>query len=318
MLAHAGIDEALLNDPNSRVPFSSFHTLCDLTAEALGEPSLGLKLGQSVRPGHLGSHGFALMSCSTAGELMQQSARYSALTIDAGHNVFERKGDEFIRYWRRNLPGGESLGRLQDELHQATLVTLARWFVNREDLNPNWVSFRHAKPADVSDYDRVFRCPVHFGAAETAVGFDAGFASLPLPHANAQLHRIMDDLCAQLLKQQGNALEPPWLAIARRSVLEAFKLGVPEIGEVARATGLTEDQLKENLSQRGLSFRGLLDDLRRALAVGYMRDPSLGLVDIAYLLGFSEQSAFQRAFKRWTGMTPGDYRRSPPVGAGAD
>jgi AraC-like DNA-binding protein len=72
---------------------------------------------------------------------------------------------------------------------------------------------------------------------------------------------------------------------------------------------MSEEQLKEALSARELSFRGFVDNLRQALALGYIRDPQMSLVDIAYLLGFSEQSAFQRAFKRWTGMPPGDYRR---------
>ena len=174
----------------------------------------------------------------------------------------------------------------------------------------DWVSFRHARPLDVRAYEDVFRCPLRFDAPETALGIDARYLDVRLPHANAQLRRIMDDLCAQLLKQLGDTVEPAWLAIARRTVLESFKDGVPEVNAVAKATGFTEAQLKGQLSQRGLSFRGFIDELRRSLALGYTRDPSLGLVDIAFLLGFSEQSAFQRAFKRWTGMTPGDYRRT--------
>lgn len=310
LLQLAGIHPDTLNDPNGRVPFTDFAKACDIAAHTLNDPNLGLKLGQSIRPGHLGSHGFAMMSCATAEELMQQSARYSALTMDVGHNEFEVRGNECIRHWRSNLPGGVSLGRLQDDLNQATSVALVRWFANREELNPNWVSFRHAKPDDTRDYETLFRCPLHFNAAETAIGFNADYLKLSLPHADAQLHRIMSDLCAQLQKQLGHALEPAWLAIARKAVLESFKLGVPEIGEVAHATAMTEIQLKELLSERGLSFRGFVDDLRQALALGYIRDPKMTLVDIAYLLGFSEQSAFQRAFKRWTGMPPGDYRRS--------
>ena len=92
-------------------------------------------------------------------------------------------------------------------------------------------------------------------------------------------------------------------------MLESFQKGFPDMAEVARATQLSEQALKDKLNERGLSFRAFIDDLRQALAVGYMRDPTLSLVDVAYLLGFSEQSAFQRAFKRWTGQTPGDYRK---------
>ncbi|WP_367114619.1 helix-turn-helix transcriptional regulator [Aquabacterium sp.] len=80
---------------------------------------------------------------------------------------------------------------------------------------------------------------------------------------------------------------------------------------MARPVSTLLNHQKEHFAQRGISFRSFIDELRQALALGYMRDPNLSLVDIAYLLGFSEQSAFQRAFKRWTGQTPGDYRRKP-------
>lgn len=296
-------------DSNGRVSFEAFKRLCDVAALELGDPRLGLKLGQSVRPGHLGSHGFALMSCSTAMELAKQSARYSALTIDAGHNVVESRGNEYVRVFRSNLPGTSSLGPLQDEMQHAIAVTLSRYITTREDIGPCWVSFQHPRPADTSEYDALFRCELRFGATETAIGIDRGFMDLPLPHANAQVLRMMDDLSAKLAGQLGNSLEPNWLAAARQATLEAFRTGIPEIETIAEQAGMSSGDLKDQLAKRGLSFRTFIDDLRQALALGYMRDPELGLVDIAYLLGFSEQSAFQRAFKRWTGMTPGDYRR---------
>ena len=315
LLKLAGIEQDVLNDPNGRLSYASFNHLCELAADMLNEPCLGLKMGQGVRPGHLGSYGFALMACSTGFELIQQAARYSALAIDAGHHVIEIHGEQCIRHWRSSLPGSMPLGRIQDELNLASWLTLARWFSTHYELNPDWVSFRHPRPDDVSEYERLFRCPLKFNAPETTVAFKAEYLRLSLPHGDEKLRRVMNDLCEQLLKQLGDALEPSWLAIARRTVLESFSHGEPQISLVARATGLSEAQLKDNLSQRGLSFRSLVDDLRHSLALGYARDPSLGLVDIAYLLGFSEQSAFQRAFKRWTGMTPGHYRRAQLPGS---
>lgn len=309
LLAEQGLSAAIFDDPNGRVAYDTFDALCEATARKLGEDALGLKLGQHIRPGHLGSHGLALMSCSTVRDLIQQSARYSALTIDAGHNVFELRGREYVRIWHSNLPAGRSLGRIQDELQQSIAVYLCQYLANRHDLKPSWVSFRHARPADVSLHEAIFQCPITFDAPETAIAVDAALIDLPLPHANEQVRRIMDDLCAQLLKQLGNALEPSWLAKARRAVLESFQKGFPDLAEVAKAAELPEQELKVKLMERGLSFRTFIDELRQALAMGYMRDPTLSLVDVAYLLGFSEQSAFQRAFKRWTGQTPGDYRK---------
>ncbi|WP_280282273.1 AraC family transcriptional regulator [Pseudomonas sp. BN415] len=310
LLRRADISTESLADPNGRIAFVSFNHLCELAAVELNDPCLGLKVGQGVRPGHLGSYGYALMACSNGLQLLQQSARYSVLAIDAGHHLIEIRGDECIRHWRSSLPDGMQLGRFQDELNLATWLTLARWFGGNQNLNPNWVAFRHTKPDDVREYEALFRCPLKFDQPETTIAFNARYLYIELPFADSKLRRIMSDVCEQLLKQLGDALEPSWLAIARRTVLESFSQGEPRLQTAAKAVGMSEAELKEHLAHRGLSFRGFVDDLRSSLAIGYARDPALGLVDIAYLLGFSEQSAFQRAFKRWTGMTPGQYRRS--------
>lgn len=306
----AGLDEIALQEPNDRIPFNTFFRLCEFTASYFNEPDLGLKLGQSIRPGHLGSHGFALMSCSNVTELIQQHIRYSALTIDALHIEVEKKGNEYIRYCKSNLPNQTQLGKIQEQLNMSTTVTLSRWFVNRLDLNPQWISFQHEKPENIEEYQKLFNCPILFSQSDTAMGINAELFNLALPGANPQLKRIMDDLCAQLIKKLGNSLEPVWLAQARQAIIQSFQVGLPEIELIAQKIHLTEEEFKTLLSEREMSFRGFVDELRQALALGYVRDPALNLVDISYLLGFSEQSAFQRAFKRWTAMTPGEYRRN--------
>lgn len=305
----ARLDANCLSDPNGRVPFPDFVRACDTAGALLDEPFIGLRLGQSVKPGHLGSHGYAMMSCTSARELLEQTTRYSALTVDAGHNEFIINGDHCIRYWHSNLPDNQPLGRTQDELYQSSFVGLARAFGDREELSPTWVSFRHPRPNDISEYEAFFRCELRFNAPFTALCFPSTYLDFPLPHANPHLRTVMDDLSTQLLKQHGNALEPGWLAIARRKILDSFKQGVPDIDGVAQASGMTGEQFREKLAEHGTSFRAFIDELRQGLALGYIRDPGLTLVDVAWLLGFSEQSAFQRAFKRWTGMTPGQYRR---------
>lgn len=308
-LHKAGLNETALNEPNDRIPFDTFSELCEFTTSYFNEPNLGLKLGESIRPGHLGSHGFALMSCSTIDELIQQHTRYSALTIDALYIEIEKKDNEYIRYCKSNLPNQKPLGKLQEQLNMATTVTLSRWLLNRMDLNPKWMTFQHTQPENFDEYQKLFNCPISFSQPYTAMGINTELFNLTLPGANPQLKRIMDDLCTQLIKKLGNTLEPAWLAQARQAIIQSFQIGLPDIEMIAQHIHLSEEEFKHLLSERDMSFRGFVDELRQALALGYIRDPALNLVDISYLLGFSEQSAFQRAFKRWTGMTPGDYRK---------
>lgn len=309
LLEEVGLRTDDLSDPNGRIPFVKFDQLLQIAATRLNEPCLGIKLGQSIRPGHLGSHGFALMSCATGHELMQQHVRYSTLTIDAAYVVIEKRGNDYVRFLKSSLKNEADLGRLQCELNVSTTVAMARWFTNRPDLSPKWVTFQYQEPSDTSPYEEFFNCPVQFSGSETAVCFDGAYLSMSLPHANPQLRKMMDDVCAGLIKQLGTALEPGWVAHARQLILKSFNEGLPDIATIATAIGMTEEDLKSQLAHRGTSFRGFVDELRQGLALGYVRDPNLSLVDIAYLLGFSEQSAFQRAFKRWTGVSPGEYRK---------
>lgn len=310
ILQQVGLQPDSLSDPNGRVPFQVFADACELAAEQLDDPYLGLRLGQIITPQHLGSHGFAMASCSNARELLSQHQRFSALTIDAGFSEYVMEGGLFVRRWCSNLSDGQSLGKLQNELNKSSVLTLARTFFNQPERSPLWVSFQHPKPENVALYEEVFNCPVKFSQPHTAIAVDVEWLNLPLAHGNPELRRVMEDFCNKLVSQLGDALDPPWLALARRSVLNAFSLGLPAVADVAKEAGMSEDEFKKALSERGSSFRAFVDELRRGLALGYARDPDFSLVEIACLLGFSEQSAFQRAFKRWTGQTPGAYRAS--------
>lgn len=309
LLRATGLADFPLDDNERRLPFSDFRHLCDCASELLHDPDLGLHAGASVRPGHLGSHGYVLMSCSNGRELLERSLRYSSLVIDACRNEVEERDGLCIRYWRSNLPGGAPAGRIQDDMNMAVWISMARWVGARPDHRPSWVSFRHAEPADTSEYQRLFGCPLIFDAADTAVAFPASLLDQPLPQGNAAVRQMLDALCERLLAQLADQAEPSWLGACRRAISQALQQGVPEPVQVAASLDLSEAELRQRLASRGLSFRALVDDLRQQLGLGYIRDPGLSLVDIAYLLGFSEQSAFQRAFKRWTGRTPGEYRR---------
>jgi AraC-like DNA-binding protein len=307
-LQEINLDKSHFDQPSNRIDFQIFNQACHLLQTRFKHANLGITLGQLVTTGHLGPHGFALMTCSNAKEILQQNIRFSALTIDAGSNILEHKGNQYIRYWKSNLADGQKLGKLQDELHQASYVTLSRHLFNRSDLSPLWVSFQHSQPEDISEYEALFQCPLYFEAEHTAIGFHQDFLNLTVPSSNASIYAVMNDLRQQLLKQLGNQLEPSWLAIARKTIIESFQLGGVTLEEVARSIGFNSEELKTELNRHDMNFRSLVDDIRQNLAISYVRNPGLSLVEIAFLLGFSEQSAFQRAFKRWTGKTPKEYR----------
>ena len=308
LMTEAGLPPDSLRDNDARLDFPAFDRLCRLVAERLADPMLGLHLGRQIKPGHYGSHGFGMISCTTVGELLQHSLRYSGLVMDVCRNELVMGETEVIRYWRSNLPDKAAVGCLQDELNMAAWVTLARWTTGQAEAKPLWVSFRHAAPVDLQEYDALFACPLHFDAAETAIAFDPRWLAQGLPQANPAVRLMMDNLCAQQLARLRAAQEPEWLRDCKQHIVRGFEDGVPELESVAERLGMSGRELQRQLAGRQLNFRDLVDGLRGLLAKDYLRDSRLSLVDVAFLLGFSEQSAFQRAFKRWTGMTPMSFR----------
>lgn len=304
------IDRAVLDDPEQRVDYTDFLLLCQAAANALDEPALGLHLGQQMKPEYLGPYGFALMSSDTPREMMAKATRYSVLAIDAGFNEFVELGDECIRYWRHAFSESVSGSHFLDELVTASWLVMAREIGGQQDFKPNWVSFCSAKPADPTPYDNLFGCPVTFEAAEYAVAFDKEVLDIPIRHGHPELRAQLDALCEQLLTQLLNEQDPEWLRECRRLIIESLEVEPPELGGIAKNLGIASGTLRLRLAKCGRTFRGLVDEIRQEMALSYLQNPDLGLVDIAYLLGFSEQSAFQRAFKRWTGHSPGEYRQS--------
>lgn len=310
LLAEVGWSAATLADSEARLRYLDFAALCERLAQVLDDPLLGLHAGVQIKAGHLGPLGFVLISCATVGEALERSRRYSGMVLNACSNELEQHGELCIRYWRSRLPNHEPLGRLQDELNMAAWVTLGRWMTGREDFKATWVAFRHPQPPleQLAAYQRLFGGPVRFSAPETAIAIPTAILDWPLPQANPAVRRMLDALCERTLHQHANRNDPGWLGNVHKAIVQSFERGGPELGSVAAAAGLSSDELSALLARRGTSFRTLVDTLRQQLALTYLADPSLGLAEIAYLLGFSEQSAFQRAFKRWTGKAPGAYR----------
>lgn len=295
-----------------RVSLARFLRLAQYVAHALQQPHLGLLLGQSVLPGTLGPYGYAVLSCNTARQSLERVQRYARLIVDVGETQLEHHADECMRTWRLGASAGRALAeqdaRLLAELVMAAFVTLAHRVCHEPHLPLRWVSFRHAAPGDVQPYAEVFGCELRFGASAHAVAFDSAYLDQPLPEGHPQVRAAMDALCERLLRELNQPGEPPWLAPCRSAIVQALEYGVPDLPHVAQQLGLPAATLRSRLAEQGLSFRVLVDGLRHELAYSYLRDQTLGLAEVAYLLGFSEQSAFQRAFKRWSGLTPGQWR----------
>ncbi len=307
-LGSCGLDRQVLGDPDGRIAFLAYARLLDDLAERSRQPHLGLELGPLIRVAHLGAGGLAQMACSTVRELLPRMARYNSLIMDAFEDDLQITDEEVVLNWRQRIPSEVRVSRHHAELNFALTQALVPQFTG-EQIYPSRVWFRHPPPADPGRLSDHFRCEVRFDAPVDLLACDVRVLDTELHVPDPATLRLLDRLCEQQLKLLEDRQQPAWLLACKQAITASLEDGQPELSGIAAAIGFTERQLRRKLGEQGLNFRGLIDERRQSLAEIYMADDSLSLVDVAMLLGFSEQSAFHRAYRRWTGEAPGTARR---------
>lgn len=205
---------------------------------------------------------------------------------------------------------GESFGaeRYSAEFTLACIVTRLR-HSTKTHWSPREVHFRHEAPAgDMLSYTGLFGCPVRFGARETVMVLDASILELPNHGADELLNTVLQRHASALLETipESDSVVEAVRAELRRSFVD----GEPTMEGVAQALGLSPRTMQRRLREENTTFAEVLDEQRHQLAVRFLTDPRMGIAEVGFLLGFSDPSAFHRAFRRWTGQTPGDFRRA--------
>jgi AraC-like DNA-binding protein len=302
--AEARFDPSICDDPDARVPLAKLHDLWDVVIRHTGRADAALQGAQNYAPGDYGLVGFVAMNCATLYEALQHVVRYMSLwTDDPGIRAHD---DGLIEVEYRtsfaDRPGVRCAteAALAEILHGARLLT-------QGTLAPAHVTFTHEGPSDPSAYERFFGAPVRFLQPHTAMQMTKAQLQLALPKADAQLGAFLRGMANEALARHRGVQESP-LDQIRSMIADELHKGVPSLDAIAHRMATSERTLRRRLEQEGTSFRHLLDDTRSAIARSYVRDRRMPLSEVAFLLGFSEPSAFHRAFKRWTDTTPRAWR----------
>lgn len=286
-----------LEDRDARLPESECAALFDRAATLLGDDAIGLHAGEQIRPGHYGALGYVAMNCATLGEALTGLRRYHALVLDIGPMDQTMENGQLCLSWN---PEVERPYRQMAEYNLAGLITFARWISGRRN-NPLRIDFTYSAPADLSEHERVLGCPLRFSQDRYRLLMPVDWLAQALIQPDAAMRTMMEQLAERQMQSltRGDAITDARAAIARR-----LGEGDVELNAIARQLNLSARTLQRKLQDANLSFTQLVDDVRRELAERYLADAKLDLVDIAFLLGYSEQSAFTRAYKRWTGCAP--------------
>ena len=315
LLAAMGVEEADLERYDRYIPARLQDDVFAAAERLTGDRNVGLHVGQAMHPGNLGALSGLLLTCSRGGELFDLHARFGALVSNGAWAEYELR-DEGLRLTMHRA-AGHLYGRHLIEFNLAGWWTLARW-IGGTQLSPTRIEWPFLQPDDVREQARFFGCEMSWCAPTLRVWFDRAMVDMPLRNGQPQLRAVVEPeirrrLNIVLAGQEGSAAV---VARARRHVADLLSRLVPELGDVATALGMSTRQLQRHLVAGGTPYRDLLDGVRRELAAHYVGEGRLVLADIALLVGFAEQSTFQRAFRRWFDVTPGEYRRSAaPAGA---
>jgi AraC-like DNA-binding protein len=298
------IDPALLTDDEARIPLSKTDGLWEEAARVSGDADFGLHLAEEMQASSFGLFSYLAVMSSTLGVAFERVEGYFGLISDASGYVLATNGTEAcveLKEWPGMLPT-----RQVAEFCLAVLVCYARRHL-AEPFGCREVFFRHARPAARSEHERLFGAAVSFGANRSAMVFDRRFLDAPLVTADPRLAAILEPGArAELerLDQRDQGL----LGKARHVLFELVRTGNPSLETLARRLGVSARTLQRELAERSTSFRDLLGETQSNVAGRLLLDPALSIAEIAALLGFSEVAAFHRSFKRWTGLTPGQYR----------
>lgn len=287
----------------ARIPLADWIGLLEAVAAADPRPALGLHVGQCIAPRHAGVMGYIALSCESLGEAFMRFERFHRLVYDGNPAVMSIHGDVVTLGWgiEHGLPG-----QLADETAVAAFATLVRKLVNQR-LAPTSINFVNPRPADLEPYESFFGCPVTFGGTVTCVTFPASYLMLPIAHSDPGLCTLLENQAESLLRALPGRQD--FQTELKEALLRSLHEGTPTLERVAARLAMSSRTLQRRLGELDLNFQHLLDRTRAELARGYLLEGNLTLAEIALLLGYSEQSAFNRAFKRWTGQTPRSLRR---------
>jgi AraC-like DNA-binding protein len=287
--------------------------LLALGAELTGDPHFGLHVGERVRLGTYSVYGLILLACANFAQALEQTQRYEQLAHDLGRSQLGiEDGTGLACYtWTSHFPDAS---RHLAESVFAGIRTFGSWLAGRP-LAPRRLAFAHAGDADPAEYERVLGMRPAFGAPANVACFDASLLAMPVPNADAGMYPVLQQHAERLLRDREDARERHGIvAQVRACVIRNLALDRVRLSSIAAELALSPRTLQRKLSEAGASFQQVLDGARYALAQDYLRKPGLSLADIAFLLGYQEQSAFTHAFREWSGTNPGAWRERALAG----
>ena len=303
LLENAGIDPAIVINPDRRIPMTNMQTLWELAEQATGDECFGLAAAEQLQPAILQGMGLAILASSTLYDVLRRLERFAPI-CNTGVDLSLVDRDPYVDVEFRAFPGAEPSWMSQDFSIGVGIVlcrlTLGEYF------SPFEIDCRRPEPGDRDRYQAFLGARVNFGCELNRVRFVKSDIVEQLASANPELARLNDEQ-AEAYIASFTRVSTSRTVVGK--IIDHLPDGPPSQKEIADALHVSNRTLQRKLKEEGTSFIDLLQDARLSLAKKYLAQPQRSIVEIAFLLGFSEPSTFSRAFKRWTGSAPAEYRK---------
>jgi AraC-like DNA-binding protein len=300
----SGIKKIHLVNPDDRIPIERYVSLGRMAPVLTNTPEIGLILGQQARFQSIGIIFQLAVNCKTVRDSLQHIVRYEKLGNEVSKVELSEKG----RYveWGERYTSSRYLCVPLLEFECCQKMEISR-FVSGGRYLPIHAKFQYPAPDYVEKYEEVFQAPLSFEQKGSGLIFEKEYLDFPNPNPQPYLKKILAQHADKLQTELNQSKR--FQDQARKIIIHNLDSGTVSLDMIAGALNVSRRTAYRKLRQEGINYKDLLRDVKKQLAQFYLQDASLSISEISFLLGFSEASAFHRAFKRWFGVNPGQYRR---------
>jgi len=310
-LEEVGISRSVLTDPDEEVTLENHCRLMEHAAQQLNEPLLGLKIGARYDPEDMGALGYTIINSPTVLDILQNFARYLRVYSRGCEMRLLVEGSTASFIYRYSIVYPGVIGRRQEAECTLAMIKHAVESATGERWPLIEVHFEHPEPIHRDRHSAAFGAPVYFGEAQNCLKFEKSYLKHKVKGAEPRLYRLLEKHLEQISSTRADKNDI--VTAIGGMIANSLSNGVPRMDEIAERLNLTKRTLQRRLADKGVLYNEYVDEIRKNLALQYFESANLPVSEVAFLLGYAQVSAFSRAFRRWTGQTPIEYRACRPT-----
>lgn len=298
-----GVSRDIFHRSDVEYPVEHYYRLLECASNQ-SQADIGLAIGSKMQVGDIGALGHAAAASPTLGRAFRLLAKYlyvlshgNSIRLDVAQKqavVSYYLTDEFTAIHRQDI-----------ELATSFLAGVVR-NLSGKSINPLMVEYEHSRPAYARQLEAYFACEIRYGCSSNRLHYRKGMLDAPVQSSDSSLLEAIEFFLADRLKVRD--ADEDIRARVVHLITAGLENGAPEIGKIATTLGMGRRTLQRRLAEQGLVFSDMIEDVRKTIALDYVQSSEYNLTDIALMLGYSELSAFSRAFRRWTDKSPQDFR----------